>query len=153
MRNSQKHIHEKINTLKEIPSYVKDINDFLYKMKDINKVPEETYLVTMDVECCYTNITNSESIAATRKALDKRTIKTVATKVITTVLALLLALNNFIFNCKNYLQIKGSAMGTICEPFMADFEIKHQLIKNLLCFTYDTLIISLIYGKEQTTKY
>ena len=129
MRNSRKYIHEKINTLKEIPSYVKDINDFLNKMKDINKVPEETYLVTMDVECCYTNITNSESIAATKKALDKRTIKTVATKVITTVLALLLALNNFIFNCKNYLQIKGSAMGTICETFMADFEIKHQLIK------------------------
>ena len=30
-----------------MPSYVKHTNDFLNKMKDINKVPEETYLVTM----------------------------------------------------------------------------------------------------------
>ena len=34
----------------------------------------------------------------------------IATKVITTLLALILTLNNFIFNSKFYLQIKGSAM-------------------------------------------
>ena len=38
---------------------------------------------------------------------------TSSTKVITTFLELILTLNNFIFNCKKYLQIKGCA---ICAP-------------------------------------
>ena len=46
----------------------------------------------------YTNIPNSEGIAATKKTLDKETNKTIATKVITTFLANTLTLNNFIFN-------------------------------------------------------
>ena len=52
-------------------------------------------------------------------------------------LALILTLNDFIFNSKFYLQIKGCAMGTICAPsyaniFMSEFEEKHiyPLIKN-----------------------
>ena len=35
-------------------------------------------------------------------------------KVITTFLALIITLNNFIFNYRNYLQKKGCAIGTIC---------------------------------------
>ena len=50
-----------------------------------------------------------------------------ATKVITTFLALILTLNNFIFNSRNYLQTKGYGMGTICalscaNIFMDRFE-------------------------------
>ena len=53
-----------------------------------------------------------------------------ATKVITTFLALILTLNNFIFVCTHYLQIKRCAMGTICAPayaniFMENFELKY----------------------------
>ena len=41
-------------------------------------------------------------------------------------LALILTLNNFVFDCIHYLQRKGCAMGTICAPayaniFMANF--------------------------------
>ena len=39
--------------------------------------------------------------------------KTIAIKVITTFLSLILKLKNFVFNCKNYIQMKGSFMGTI----------------------------------------
>ena len=86
----------------------------------------------------YTNIPNSEGIAATKKTLDKETNKTIATKVITTFLANTLTLNNFIFNWKNYLKTKGCTVGTICAPsdvniFLAEFECKyiHPSIKNI----------------------
>ena len=42
--------------------------------------------------------------------------KTVATKVIITFFTLILTLSNFAFNSIYYLQIMGSAMGTICAP-------------------------------------
>ena len=52
------------------------------------------------------------------------------TYIITTFLALILTLNNFIFDCIHYLQIKGCAMVTIRAPayaniFMASFELKY----------------------------
>ena len=45
-------------------------------------------------------------------------------------LALILPLNNFVFNSRFYLQIKGCAMSTICSPeyeyiFMVEFEQKY----------------------------
>ena len=73
----------------------------------------ETYLGTMDVKLLYTNITNSEGKGATKRTLDKQANETGATKVTTTFLAIILTLNDFIFNYKNYPQIKACAVGTI----------------------------------------
>ena len=50
-----------------------------------------------------------------------------ATKVVTTFLALVLTLNNFVFNCKHYLQIKGSAMGMVCAPSYANIFMDHYV--------------------------
>ena len=61
---------------------------------------------------------------------------TAATKVITTFFALILILsfniNNFVFNCKNYLQTEGCDMGTTCAQsyaniFMYHFEKRYLL--------------------------
>ena len=60
----------------------------------------------------YTNIPNAEGISAVKAAYESYPEKSVAAKIIITFLALILALNNFMFNCKNYLQIRGCAMGT-----------------------------------------
>ena len=63
------------------------------------------------------------------------TKRTASTKVITTFLALILKLSNFIFNCKNYLQIKCRATGTICAPSYANIFMDHferRLIYHLL---------------------
>ena len=91
----------------------------------------------MDVKSLYTSIPNNERIASVKKKYDHYPNKTIPTKIITTFLALILKLNNFIFNSKFYLHIKGRAMGTICAPsyaniFMSVFEEKHiyPLIKN-----------------------
>ena len=70
----------------------------------------------MDVKALYTNIPNNEGLQALKEAMDKKQHKSVATTVIVTLMSLILTLNNFVFNDKNYLQIKGCAMGTICAP-------------------------------------
>ena len=95
----------------------------------------------MIVKSRYTNIPNSERIAAVKSAYDNYPKRSIAIKVVATFLALILTLNNFIFNCEHYRQIKGCTMGTIRAPayaniFMANFEskfiylcIKENLIK------------------------
>ena len=122
--------------MREIPSYIKDINDFINKIDNFT-VPPNSFLVTMDVKSLYTSIPNNEGIASVKKKYDHYPNNTIPTKIITTFLALILTLNNFIFNSGFYLQIKGCAMGTICPPsytniFMSEFEEKHiyPLIKN-----------------------
>ena len=118
------HIQDSAQSLK---SYVKDTTDFINKINTLGELPEESYLVTMDVKALYTNIPNKEGIQALNKAYDKKQHKSIATTVIVTLMTLILTLNNFVFNEKNYLQIKGCAMGTICAPpfaniFMGKFE-------------------------------
>ena len=83
------------------------------------------------------DIKTLERIASVKKKYDHYSNKTIPTKIITMFLALILTLNDFIFNSKFYLQIKGCAMGTISAPwyaniFMSEFEEKHiyPLIKN-----------------------
>ena len=101
------------------------------------KVPKNSFLVTMDVKALYASTPNNQDIAAVKQKHDNCTKKAVATKVITTFLAIILTLNNFIFNSKFYFQIKGCAMGTICaltygNIFMSELEVRYiyPLIKN-----------------------
>ena len=122
--------------VREIPSYIKDTNNFVNKINNF-PVPPNLLLVTMDVKSLYTSIPNKEGITSAQKKYDRYLKKTIPTKVITTFLALILTLNNVIFNSKFYLKIKGCAMGTICAPsyaniFMSEFEEKYiyPLIKN-----------------------
>ena len=62
----------------------------------------------------------NKTIAAVKRKHDNYTKKTVAKKVITTFLSLILTLKNFIFNSKFYSHIKGCAMGTICPTAYAN---------------------------------
>ena len=92
---------------------MKDTTDFLRKLDAINFVSDNAYLVSLDVKFLYTSIPKAEGIKAVKESFDKHTSKNVAAKVIT-YFAVILTLKNFVFNCKHYLQIKGSAMGMIC---------------------------------------
>ena len=133
--------------IKQVPSYKKDTNHFSNRVNNFS-VPIDSILVTMNVRSLYTNIPNNEGIAATKKRYDSYSHKTLPTKIITTFLALILTLNNFVFNSKFYLQIKGCAMGTICAPayaniFMAEFEQKY-----IYPLTKDKSILFLRYVDE-----
>ena len=85
--------------VREIPSYIKDTNDFINKINNF-AVPPNSLLVTMDVQSLYTSIPKNEGIASVKKKYDHYPNKTILTKIITTFLALILTLNNFIFNSK-----------------------------------------------------
>ena len=69
-------------------------------------------------------------MSAVKGAFDNYSKKTTTTKVISMFLALILILNNFVFNFMHYLLIKGCAMGTICAAvyannLMANFKLKY----------------------------
>ena len=83
----------------------------------MEKIPDNSILVTMDVRSLYTNIPNKEGIEAVETTLKRKNIRT---KIISTFLRLVLTLNNFVFNSQNYLQIKGCAMATKCAPSYAN---------------------------------
>ena len=129
--NNSKYVDYHLQPIeKQIPSYVKDTNDFIIKINAVKSVPKNSYLVTMDVRSLYTNTPNAEGISAAKRAFDNYSKKTTSTKVTKPFLALILTMNNFVFDCIHYLQIKGCAMGTIFAPayaniFMANFELKY----------------------------
>ena len=127
---------------KQTPSYFKDTIDFKSKIKAIENVPDNSYLVSLDVKSLYTNIPNSEGIKAMKTSLDNFPEKAIATKVVTTFQSLIITLNNFVFNCQNNLQIKGSAIGTICALSYANTFMDHFGRKRISPYLQG---ISLIY--------
>ena len=100
--------------LKEIPSYVQDTTDFVRKINQIDSVPNNSYLVSLDVKSLYTNIPSAAEIKSVKTSLEKYSKQTASTKVITKFLELILTLNNFTFNCKNYLLIKAAPWNNLC---------------------------------------
>ena len=89
--------------VKLIPSYIKDTNDLTNKINDIGNIPPNRFLVTMDVKSLYTNIQNLERIAAAQNASDNYPKESIATKVRTHFLALILTLNIYIYIFNTYL--------------------------------------------------
>ena len=110
---------------KQIPSYFKDTIDFKSQIKAIENVPDNYYLVLLDVKSLYTNIPNSKGIKVMKTSLDNFPKKAITTKVVTTFQSLIITLSNFVFNCQKNLQIKGSAMGTISALSYANIFMDH----------------------------
>ena len=116
--------------VKLLPSYIQDTTDFINKINShADKVNEKTFLVTMDVKSLYTNIPNNEGIKAAKSFIENSNVGHLS-QVITSFLGLILTLNNFLFNDKNYIQVNGVSMGTKCAPsyanlFMGSFEERY----------------------------
>ncbi|MGL5901976.1 MAG: hypothetical protein ACRCZO_04760 [Cetobacterium sp.] len=107
-------------------SYVKDTYDFLEKMKAIRMSPGAT-LFSMDVESLYTNIEIGRGLEAVQKCLRKFPEEGRPDQSIMRLLELSLRRNDFEFNGRYYLQVKGTAMGKRFAPeyaniYMADWE-------------------------------
>ena len=117
----------------KIRSYVKDSTHFLQIMEETNNIPPNSYLVTLDVNSLYTNIPVDQGLSAVKKTLtsnrpDSRCKPT--NQSILNLLKLVLTKNNFNFNGKHFLQIKGVSMGSKVSPslailYMGDFETLH----------------------------
>ena len=66
----------------EIPSYVKDTQNFFKKLEKVKDIPQESLLVTLDVKSLYTNIPNNEGIKEVKESFEKYKEKPVSTKLL-----------------------------------------------------------------------
>ena len=96
---------------KEIPSYIKDTNDFNLKLQQLDDLSFERLLVTLDVISLYTNILHQEGLNACRVILNKREVLDPPTEQIDNLTSIILKRNNF-FDGLHYLQKQGTVMGT-----------------------------------------
>lgn len=108
------------------PSYVKDTYHFLELVKNL-KVPERSMLFSIDVESLYTNIDIKSGLEVVKKIFEKNPNPNRPDEEILKLLEINLTKNDFVFNGKYYLQIKGTAMGKRFAPayaniFMANWE-------------------------------
>ena len=99
------------------------------KLSLIKNIPENSFLVTMDVSSLYTNIDHEEGAEACFKKLEERKNKSIPSIVIKNLILMILKSNAFRFGNEYYRQITGTAMGTPMAPnyanlFMDKFEQK-----------------------------
>ena len=111
-------------------SYMRDTKDFLIKLSSVKNIPENNFLVTMDVSSfssLYTNIDHKEGAEACFKKLEERKNKSIPSITIKNLILMILKSNAFRFGNEYYRQITGTAMGTPMAPnyanlFMDNFE-------------------------------
>ena len=108
------------------PSYIKDTYDFISKIKKL-EIPKNAFLFTIDIDSLYTNIETEVGLKAVEKFMEKYPDPKRPDQYILKLLEINLTRNDFEFDSKFYLQIKGTAMGKKFAPsyaniFMADWE-------------------------------
>ena len=121
----QPHVHS-------LPSYLQDTTDFLRNQDAMGPLPPETLLVSMDVTSLYTNIAHEDGFKACEEVWETRTVKDPRAQILIKLLTLDLKCNNFEFNGRHYLQIKGTAMGTKMAPSYANIfmgSLEKQLLQ------------------------
>ena len=138
--------------MKEQQSYLKDTTHFI-NIVEGTIVPKNTVLVSMDVTSLYTNIPQEEGITTICKAYDifYKNNPSIPTNYLKEMLRLTLQENSFQFIGKDYLQTRGSAMGTkmvvsFANIFMAKIEteiINHCTKKPLVWKRYIDDVFSL----------
>ena len=105
--------------VENLPSHIKDTTGYLKKMENLT-IPENTTLVTLDVTSLYTNMPHDDGIVTCRTMWEQRTAHEPPTECLVEMLTLVLKYNNFTFDANHYLQINGTAMGTIMAPSYAN---------------------------------
>lgn len=107
-------------------SYVKDTYSFITKIQQI-KLGLNHFLFTIDIDSLYTNIETDLGLAAIKNIFKKHPQTDRPDGALLRLLTLSLQRNDFEFDGKVYLQIKGTAMGKKFAPayaniYMADWE-------------------------------
>ena len=109
----------------QIPSYGKDTNDFLAKLKDMERFPDGAILVTIDMVGVHPNIPHDEGLEALRRTLNKRSNPVIPTNHIVDLAELVLKNNNLEFDGSHFLQKCGTAIGTRMMPAYANLFMHH----------------------------
>lgn len=77
-------------------TYIRDTGDFLHKLSQLGEIPENTLLLTIDVQ---SNIPHRDGLIAAKRALDKRNNPKIPTTVILKLMELVLT--RTVFRLKN----------------------------------------------------
>ena len=127
--------------MQEGQSYIKDTGDFLNKIRNINALPENAILVTIDVVGLYPSIPHQTGLEALKEALDNRKTRKVPTGKLVKMAEFVLRINYFQFSDKMYQQVSGTAISTTFTPpfariFMDQMESKLLQTKNFQPFVW-----------------
>ena len=114
---------------RKVKSYIKDTNDFLKKLRELPRLPDEFLLCTVDVVGLYPNIPHEDGLAAIREALNQRDDQSISTDSLMELASCVLKNNIFEHNSRYFKQKQGTAIGTKLAPpyailFMAALEEK-----------------------------
>ena len=116
----------------QLPSYIRDTQHFISKIKSLGKIPQGCILVTWDVCSLYTNIPNQKGIKATVEQIRNDPTAKIPSYRIGRLLEMVLHMNHFQFNKELFLQVGGTAMGTKCAPNYANIfmgRVEHQILE------------------------
>lgn len=106
--------------LPSLPAYIQDTTDVLNKIKELQNIGPESFLVTMDVEALYTNIEHQQGLEALTYFLKLRPASEMPpTDFLLSLTEWTLTNNIFIFQDKIFKQTKGCAMGACYSPSYA----------------------------------
>lgn len=97
------------------PSYLKDTYHFIDTLRSLT-IPQDSLLVSLDVNSMYTNIDNTMGLTAIRSIFDQYPDPKRPNDQILKLLELNLEKNDFQYNETHYLQISGTAMGKKFAP-------------------------------------
>ena len=76
-------------------SYIKDSNDFKYKIRDLKDIPNDVFLVTADVVGLYPRILHEVGLQALKEVLERRKDKKILTNYLAKMAAFVLKNNCF----------------------------------------------------------
>ena len=119
--------------VKESQSFVKDTTHFLKLLEELGEIPDSSILVTLDVAALYPSIPINMGLDASRRTFENfrpdNNVKP-SNSTLMRFLEAVLRKNNFTFNGNHYLQISGTAIGTMVAPsfgnrFLNEFEEKY----------------------------
>lgn len=105
------------------PAYIKDTYHFIELVRNL-LVPLDSLFFTIDVESLYTNINIPAGLAMVRGFFQKFPDTERPDEQILKLLEINLTRNDFEFNGKYYLQIKGTAMGKRFAPSYANVKVR-----------------------------
>ena len=103
-----------------IPSYIRDTQDFADKLHALCRLPVESILCTIDVTALFHSIPHDDGMANLRNALFVNSIPTLTTNGICDMTELVLRRNVFEFNKEYFIQTSGTAIGTKLAPGYAN---------------------------------
>ena len=93
-------------------SYIKNLGDFIKKIRIIGTIPKDSILITADVVGLYPSISHVAEIKALEKTFNNRINKKISTEDLVKMVKFVLKNNYFEFNNKVKTQISGKAIGT-----------------------------------------